>query len=111
MRDRPIGEWAASQLRRTNPVAVLEAAAALGRFSSHEWIGDIDVPSAVVVTTEDDLVPPHRQRKLAEAIPGARVIEVAADHLACVTSARRFVPALVEACTAVSAATAGGVTA
>jgi len=96
------GEWAASELRRTSPVAVLEAAATLGRYSSHGWIGDIDVPTAVVVTTKDDLVPPRRQRRLAESIPGATVVEVDGDHLACVTAARRFVPALVDACRVVA---------
>jgi pimeloyl-ACP methyl ester carboxylesterase len=103
---RPLSEWAASEMRRTSPVAVLEAAAALGRYSSHDWIGDIDVPTAVVVTTRDDLVPPRRQRRLAESIPGATVVEVDGDHLACVTGASRFVPKLVGACRLVTSAAA-----
>lgn len=95
---RPLSEWAASEMRRTSPVAVLEAAAALGSYSSRDWIGDVDVPTAVVVTTRDDLVPARRQRRLAESIPGATVVEVDGDHLVCVTGASRFVPKLVEAC-------------
>ena len=94
----PLGEWAAGELERTNPVAVVEAAASLTRFSSRPWIGSVDVPTAVVVTTQDQLVPPHRQRNLAAAIPGARVVEVDGDHLACANAAARFVPALLEAC-------------
>ena len=67
-------------------------------FNAAPWIGEVDVPTSVVVTTGDHLVPPARQRKLAEAIPGARVLEVDGDHDVCVSGPRRFVPALVEAC-------------
>ena len=67
--DGPLARWAAAELGRNDPAAMMAAAAALGRFSSREWIGEVDVPTAVVVTLRDSLVPPHRQRKLAEAIP------------------------------------------
>jgi pimeloyl-ACP methyl ester carboxylesterase len=80
------------------PATVIQAAGAVGRFSSHDWIGSVDVPTAVVVTTRDTLVPPSRQRKLAASIPGASLYEVEADHDACVARADRFVPTLVEAC-------------
>jgi pimeloyl-ACP methyl ester carboxylesterase len=83
------------------PATVIQAAEALTRFSSHDWIGDVDVPTAVVVTTEDELVPAVRQRKLARSIPGAEVFEVAGDHDACVRSAD-FPPTLVRACLAVT---------
>ncbi len=94
--------WAMSELRRCNPGTVLAAVGAMGRFSSHEWIGEIDVPTAVVVTTKDKLVSPARQIKLAQAIPGATLHPAATDHAACVLGARRFVPALVEACDSVA---------
>ena len=82
--------------------AVIEAAHAIGRFSSHEWAGEIDVPTAVVVTARDRLVPPSRQLKLAHAIPGATVHPVHGDHGACVVDAHRFVPVLVDACRSVA---------
>jgi len=81
-----------------HPATVIQAAGAVGGFSSHDWIGGVDVPAAVVVTTRDTLVPPSRQRKLAASIPGATVYEVDADHDACVAAADRFVPVLSEAC-------------
>lgn len=83
------------------PASVIQAADALARFSSHDWIGDVDVPTAVVVTTRDELVPPPRQYKLAASIPGAQVFEVHDDHDACVR--RPFAETLVEACRAVAA--------
>jgi len=85
-----------------HPATVIQAAGALGRFSSHDWIGSVRVPVAVVVTTRDDLVPPVRQRKLAASIPGAEVFEVEGDHGACVAVPERFTPALVEACRSVA---------
>ena len=70
-------------------------------FSSDSWIGEIDVPTAVVVTTEDRIVPAERQLELARAIPGASVDEVDADHGACVSAPQLFARALLEACRSV----------
>ena len=98
----PLGRWARREMQRGDSAAVLQAAWAVGSFDSRPWIGDVDVPSAVVVTVRDQLVPPWRQLKLAEAIPGATVHRVMADHGACVLAPRVFLPALVEACTAVT---------
>lgn len=94
----PLAEWGVEELGRNEPSAVLEAGWALGQFRSHDWIGEVDVPTAVVVTTRDQVVSPARQRRLADAIPGARVFEAAGDHGACVTEAAAYVPVLAEAC-------------
>jgi pimeloyl-ACP methyl ester carboxylesterase len=96
LRERVLAEFAGH-----DPSSVIQASQALSGFSSHDWIGDVDVPTAVIVTTRDELVPPARQRKLAASIPGAEVFEVEADHAACVAAAARFVPALVAACRSV----------
>jgi pimeloyl-ACP methyl ester carboxylesterase len=98
----PRREFAKQELAASDPATVLQAARAVIRFSSHDWASNIDVPTAVVITTRDRLVPPERQYRLAQSIRGAKVFEVAADHLACVRAADRFVPALYEACTYVS---------
>jgi len=89
----------------TDPAKVLEAGAALARFDSGSWIGKVDVPTAVVVTTRDRHVPAVRQLELAAAIPGATKIEVEADHYACVARPDLFVPALFHACRGVAMAT------
>lgn len=80
------------------PAALLQAAGAVASFSSHAWIHEIDVPTAVVITTRDDVVPPSRQRKLAASIKDAVVFEVEGNHVACVAAAEKFVPTLVRAC-------------
>jgi 3-oxoadipate enol-lactonase len=96
--DSPIREWADAQLCQSDVRMLAEAGAALGRFSSHEWIGELAVPAAVVVTMQDQVVPPHRQHKLAAALPDATVHEVAdGQHSACVLQPDTFRAALVEA--------------
>jgi 3-oxoadipate enol-lactonase len=78
------------------------AAAALARFTSRDWVGGIDVPTAVIVTRQDRLIPPARQRELAGLIPGAVVHEVDGGHGAFVTAAERFLPPLLLSCRAVA---------
>ena len=91
------------EMENTDPATVMQATRALLRFSSGDWAAGIDVPTAVVITTEDQLVPPNRQYRLAASIPRAKIFEVAGDHLACVRAASQFVPALLEACEYVAA--------
>jgi len=100
--DHPVRQWAISELRQSDPATVLAAAASLMRFSSHEWIGEVDVPAAVVITAHDRLVPPMRQEKLAAAIPGATVHVVNGDHDAAGNMGNRFVPVLLDACASVA---------
>ena len=99
---RVLDEWGLSELERSDTPTILHAGWTLGRFDSEAWIGSLDVPAAVVVNTFDQVVSPHRQRALAEAIPGATLHEVDAGHAACVTDRERFVPVLVDACTGVA---------
>ncbi len=90
----PERDWVLDELNHNDPAAIAEAAASLNRFSSHDWIGGVDVPTAVVVTQRDRVVPPHRQYKLAQSIPGALAVPVNGDHSACVSAPGAFVPAL-----------------
>jgi len=102
-------EWAGAQLRRNDPAAVLQAGAAVASFDSRSWIGEVDVPTSVVVTTLDQVVAEPRQRRLAEAIAGSVVEEVAGGHDVPVDAPELFVPALVRACTHASAELAAAV--
>jgi 3-oxoadipate enol-lactonase len=90
-------DWALDQVSRHDWTAVLEAGADVGRFSSVDWIGEVDVPTAVIVTDHDQVVPTGRQLALARRIPDAQVWRVEADHAAAVLGADRFVPALLAA--------------
>jgi pimeloyl-ACP methyl ester carboxylesterase len=77
---------------------LLEAGRQVGRFDSAPWIGRVDVPTAVVLTEQDRLVPPRNQMRLAQAIPHARVFPVPGGHVVCSAEPELFVPVLVEAC-------------
>jgi NADH-quinone oxidoreductase subunit B len=101
-RGREYQDWAFQQVERHDWTAVLEAGRAIGGFSSREWIRQVEVPTAVLVTMRDLVVPVHRQIRLAESIPGALAYRVDGGHDACVAVAERFVPTLVAACTQVA---------
>ena len=73
---------------------------AVADFTSHSWIGDIDVPVSVLVTMKDSVVPPGRQMKLADAIRHATVVTVEDDHGVFIASPRLFTEKMLEACQA-----------
>ncbi|MEY2475941.1 MAG: hypothetical protein QOG87_1256 [Actinomycetota bacterium] len=101
IKDIGVPSWAFSEFRRTSPWTMAQAVNAIGQFSSHRWISDCDVPTAVVVTARDSFIPPGRQLRLAQAIRGASVHSFGGNHAACVLESRKFVPALLEACDSV----------
>ena len=101
--DPATARWARAQLSRTTLASAVSAIRAVCEFSSDRWIGQVDVPAAVVVTTRDRIVPVGRQLRLAQAIPGAALYRVDADHAVCITAPQVFAPMLLEACQAVQA--------
>lgn len=96
------GEWAIEQASQHDWRMILEAGRAIGEFSSSDWIGDIDVPTAVIVTMTDTVVPLRRQVRLFEQIPGAAPFRIDAGHDAIVNHAGRYVPQLLRAFEAVA---------
>jgi 3-oxoadipate enol-lactonase len=99
--------WAAEQAAQHDWRMVLEAGRALGAFRSDEWLGEIDVPTSVIVTMTDPVVPVRRQISLFDGIPRGRAWRVDAGHDAIVARPDRFVPALLAACADVDRRAAG----
>jgi pimeloyl-ACP methyl ester carboxylesterase len=95
--------WGLAEFRSTSAWSMPAVLEALGRFNSAPWIGEVDVPTSVVVTAKDHTIPERRQRRLAAAIPGAEVFEVDGGHASLVLKAGQFGPALLEATAAVVA--------
>jgi len=89
---------ARAQLSRTSLATALSAIQAVCKFTSDSWISQVGVPAAVVVTTQDRIVPPSRQIELARAIPGASVHEVDAGHGVCINAPQLFARVLLKAC-------------
>lgn len=101
-RDQGRRAWVAAQVDGHDHGALLSAGRALGRHDASSWAPRIDVPTAVVLTTRDGLVPPSRQRRLAATIPGAETFEVDGDHIVCATRPRVFGDVLDAACRSVA---------
>jgi pimeloyl-ACP methyl ester carboxylesterase len=78
-------------------LAIIDAGRAIGRFDSRRWLSTIDVPTSVVVTTRDRVVPAARQYELAAAVRGATVHPVDGDHAVCLAHGDAFVPGLLDA--------------
>jgi 3-oxoadipate enol-lactonase len=73
--------WIEAEVRRSDAVAIVQAGRALSRHDARPWAASLGVPAASLVTTKDRLVPPRKQRELADAL-GAGVLEMEADHVA-----------------------------
>lgn len=89
--------WGRSEFRSTSAWALPEVLGELGRFNSASWIGDVDVPTAVIVTKKDRAVAVRRQYRLAAAIPGAEVHLARGGHASIVLDAKNWVPVLLDA--------------
>ena len=94
--------WTIEQVLRHDWNQVLAAGRAIGRFDSTPWIGQVDVPSAVVVTLDDEVVPTSEQRAMADSLPFASVHAVAGGHTACGAASGDFTAALLAACSSVT---------
>jgi pimeloyl-ACP methyl ester carboxylesterase len=100
--------WGFEEVGRHDWTQILEAGRATLRFDSRSWIDGVDVPTAVVVTDDDAVVPTERQLDLAARLPGAGTWIVHGGHAVCTTTPQRFLPALVAACRSVAGLAAPG---
>ena len=89
--------WAIQEASLHDWRMVLEAGRAIGKFNSRDWVANIDVPTSVLITMRDRVVPLRRQVRLFEAIEGAEAYRIDGDHDAVVANADRFVPTLLRA--------------
>jgi pimeloyl-ACP methyl ester carboxylesterase len=89
--------WMRRELERVSPAGLLSSMRSVGAFRSNRWIGDVEVPVSVLVTTKDRTVPTRNQRKLAAAIDHAEVLEFAGPHDSIVSRADAYVPLLLDA--------------
>ncbi|HRW38787.1 MAG: alpha/beta fold hydrolase [Acidimicrobiales bacterium] len=89
--------WMRQELERVSPAGLLSSMRSVGAFRSNRWIGTVDVPTSVVITTRDRTVPSRNQRKLAAALPLATTFEHAGPHDSIVSQADAYVPVLLDA--------------
>jgi len=98
----PYADWATGEFRRGYPTDLAGAGRALSAYDGRPLAPGVDVPASVVVTAQDQLVRPQKQRELALAVR-ARVFELDADHTAPFNRGREFALLLAQAVEAVSA--------
>ncbi len=106
VRSRPdsFRRWARAEMGRHDWRVIAEAAAAIGTYDASDWIGEVDVPTAVLVTTEDKAVAAIEQTRLLVGIPTATFHRIEDGHIVCAQPS--FGPALTEAIRDVAARTA-----
>jgi pimeloyl-ACP methyl ester carboxylesterase len=88
--------WMLSEWRRNDPWHMAQAGRALSQFDARGWIASLGVPVVVVLTTDDQLVPPRKQRELVEAA-AAEVVPLDGDHFVNVGKPAVFSAAMVRA--------------
>lgn len=95
-------KWALAEFRSTSAWSMLAVLDEIGRFDSAPWVGQVRVPTSVVVAGNDRIIPTRRQHRLAASIPLATTHEFEGNHAGMVLGAERFVPVLLEACRSVT---------
>lgn len=92
----PSSAWLQSELMRHSARDVAEAGRELAKFDSRPWLRKLDVPSACVLTSRDDLVPPKSQHELAAALE-AEIFDAPIRHMQVTTAGEKYNRPLLEA--------------
>lgn len=90
-------QWILGQVRSTSAGGIARAIAETTRFDSTSWVGQIDVPTSVLIPLRDRAIPTRQQFWLANQIPNAHIVTVDAGHTCSVLQSDQFVTALREA--------------
>lgn len=88
--------WAAAEMRRHDPRVLAEALAAVSNFNSTDWLNEVDVPTALMITKRDKAIPAPDQLRLLLSAPSASTHIYDEGHTWCAKTS--FGPALVEVC-------------
>ncbi len=82
-RDPVLVDWARREMSKHNMRMLLEAGQSLATYSSRDWLHQVDVPTSVMVTTQDAAIEPTAQFRMASAIPYSHINLMADGHVAC----------------------------
>ncbi len=89
--------WFYAQHRGRDPDAYWAALRCINRFDSRDWVGRLEVPTLIIITCDDQLMPPSRQYDLASRLRDPEVVElVGARHEAPLTHAERIAEAVIK---------------
>ncbi|MCZ6464613.1 MAG: alpha/beta hydrolase [Proteobacteria bacterium] len=82
-RPRSLRTWLAAEMGRHDWRMLLEAGAEVARHDARPWLREIDVPTAVLITTEDAALGTETQYWMAHQISGATIHCHEDGHTAC----------------------------
>lgn len=94
--DAGLRAWAMSELRATSLWSLPIVMAELGRFDSTTWLGDVSVPTGILVTSHDKAIPTARQLALAQLIPNAIMRYAPGGHTSLVFDLRHWKPVFLD---------------
>jgi pimeloyl-ACP methyl ester carboxylesterase len=82
-RDQVLVDWARREMSKHSMRMLLEAGQSLATYSSRDWLHQVDVPTSVMVTTQDSAIEPTAQFRMASTIPYSHINLMADGHVAC----------------------------
>jgi pimeloyl-ACP methyl ester carboxylesterase len=88
--------WMLAEWRRSDQWHMVQAGRAIAKFDARPWAGALGVPTSVVLTVNDQLVPPRKQQALAD-LTRAQVVPLVADHFVNVSKPQEFSAATAQA--------------
>ena len=90
--DAGLRAWCLTEARATSLWSLPVVMSELGRFDAASWLGEVDVPTGVLITARDRVIPTARQRNLASLIPAAIVRDAPGGHASLVFDVKRWKP-------------------
>ena len=91
--------WYWTESINRDPELYWQAGLAVVRFDSRDWVGRLTMPALVIITCDDQLMPPAAQYDLAAQIKNAEVVELGdARHEAPMTHAERITKEITAFC-------------
>ena len=95
--DTSTQRWMWAALLNRDPTLFYESGNAILRFDAREWVGEISVPTMVIIPGRDEVVPVRAQRDLAARLADPVVIEIEdAGHASVLSRPEVYVKAIDE---------------
>jgi 3-oxoadipate enol-lactonase len=87
--------WLWAAMLNRDPTLFYEAGKAAWRFDSRPWVGQIGVPTMMIIPTRDRIVRTETQYELAELLGADRVVEIAgAGHESVLSHPQEYITAI-----------------
>lgn len=88
-------KWFWAAMLNRDPTLYYESGKAAWRFDSRAWVGHIEVPTMVIIPTNDQVVAARNQYELARLIAAKRVVEIdGAGHESVLSRPDEYVAAI-----------------